>query len=90
MAIVNHSDAMQSLIWTLVSEEFRRIFKETKDQIIFKWCNTLKTLLMHPKDKIPTQLCQDEVYKWTCPEVKLQFFLYWRIQQMPGKQGQRT
>ena len=26
-----------------LSEEFRRIFKETKVQIIFKGCNTLKT-----------------------------------------------
>ena len=49
-----------------LSEEFRRILKDTKVQIIFKGCNTLKTLLMHPKDKIPTQLCQDVVYQWTC------------------------
>ena len=44
------------------SKEFRRIFKDTKVQIIFKGCNTFKTLLMHPKDKIPTQLHQDVVY----------------------------
>ena len=25
---------------------------------------------MHPKDKIPTQLHQDVVYQWTCPEEK--------------------
>ena len=48
-----------------LSKEFRRIFKDTKVQIIFKGCNTLKTLLIHPKDKIPTQLCQDVVYQWT-------------------------
>ena len=47
--------------------KFRRIFKNTKVQIIFKGCNTLKTLLMHPKDKLLTQLCQDVVYQWTCP-----------------------
>ena len=23
---------------------------------------------MHPKDKIPTQLGQDVVYQWTCPD----------------------
>ena len=51
-----------------LSEEFRRIFKDTKVKIMFKGCNTLKTLLMHPKDKIPTQLHQDVVYQWTCPE----------------------
>ena len=51
-----------------ISEEFRRIFKDTKVQIIFKGCNTLKSLLMYPKDKIPSQLHQDLVYQWTCPE----------------------
>ena len=44
-----------------LSKESRRIFKENKVQIIFKGCNTLKVLLMDPKDKIPTQLCQDVV-----------------------------
>ena len=51
-----------------LSEEFRRIFKDTKVQRIFKGCNTLKSLLMHPLDKIPPHLCQDVVYQWTCPE----------------------
>ena len=49
-----------------LSEEFRRIFYDNKVQIIFKGCNTLKTLLMDHKDKIPTQLHQDVVYQWTC------------------------
>ena len=49
-----------------LSEEFRILFKDTQVQIIFKGCNTLKTLLMHPKDKIPRHLCQDVVYQWTC------------------------
>ena len=52
-----------------LSEEFRRIFKDTQVQIIFKGCNMLKTLLMHPKDKIPTQLHQDVVYQLTCYNV---------------------
>ena len=51
-----------------ISEEFRRIFKDTRGQIIFEGCNTLKSVLMHPKDKIPSQLHQDLVYQWTCPE----------------------
>ena len=49
-----------------LSEEFRRIFKDTKVQIIIKGYNILKTLIMLPKDKIPTQLCQDVVHQWTC------------------------
>ena len=46
-----------------LSEEFRRIFKDTKVQIIFKGCNSSKTLLMYPKDKIPKQLHQHVVYQ---------------------------
>ena len=49
-----------------LSKEFRRIFKGTKVQIIFKGCNALKTLLMHPKDKITTQLFQDVVLSVDC------------------------
>ena len=51
-----------------LSQEFRRIFKNTKVQIIFKGCNTLKSLLMYPKGNIPPQLHQDVIYQWTCPE----------------------
>ena len=49
-----------------LSEEFSRIFKDTKVQIIFKGCNTLKALLLHPKDKIPSQQHQDVIYQWAC------------------------
>ena len=38
------------------SEEFRRIFQHTGAQVIFKEANTLKSINMHPKDKIPSQL----------------------------------
>ena len=31
-----------------LSEEFRRIFKDTKVQVILKGCDTLKCLLIHP------------------------------------------
>ena len=58
-----------------LSEEFRRIFQDTKIQIIFKGCNTLKTLLMHPKDEIPTQLYEDLVYQWTYPEDSCNFLI---------------
>ena len=51
-----------------LSEEFTRIFKDTKVHMILKGCTTLKTMFMHPKDKIHTQLCQDVVYQLTCTE----------------------
>ena len=50
------------------SEEFRKILQDNKVQIIFQGCNTVKSLLMHPKEKVPPQLHQDVVYQWTCPE----------------------
>ena len=39
-----------------LSDEFRRIFWHTSIQVIFKGANTLKSIFMHPKDKIPWQL----------------------------------
>ena len=50
------------------SKEFRRIFQHTIVQIMFKGANTLKYIFMHPKDIIPSQLKQNIVYKWFCPE----------------------
>ena len=47
------------------SEEF---FLHTSVQVIFKGTNTLKANLMYPKDKIPSHLKQDIVYKWSCQE----------------------
>ena len=44
-----------------LSEEIRRIFWHTSVQVIFKGTNTLKSILMHPKDKIPKQLTQNIV-----------------------------
>ena len=55
-----------------LSEEFRRIFTETTAQICFKGQNTLKSLLMHPKDKIPDSIKQNVIYKWTCTEPSCQ------------------
>ena len=51
-----------------LSKEFRRIFKYTKAQIIFKGCNTFESSLMYPKDKIPLHLCKYKVHQWICPE----------------------
>ena len=51
-----------------LSEEFRRIFRHTNVQVIFKGTNTLKSILMYPKDKIPLHLKQNVVCQWSCPE----------------------
>ena len=68
-----------------LSEEFRSIFQHTSVPVIFNGANTLKSILMHPKDKISSQLRQNIVYKWSCPEKKLQPFLQKRFQQMSVK-----
>ena len=51
-----------------LSKEFRRIFWHTSIQVIFKWANILKSIIMHPGDKISSQLKQITVYKWSCQE----------------------
>ena len=35
-------------------------------QVCFKGVNTLKSMLMHPKDKIHTDQKKDVVYHWEC------------------------
>ena len=35
-------------------------------QVCFKGINTLKSLLMHPKDKLSTSQKKDVVYHWEC------------------------
>ena len=37
-----------------LSESYKEMFKYTPIQVCFKGVNTLKSLLMHPKDKIST------------------------------------
>ena len=49
-----------------LSESFKKTFKYTAIQVCFKGVNTLKSLLMHPKDKIPTNQKKDVVYFWEC------------------------
>ena len=49
-----------------LSEAFKKIFKYTAVQVCFKGVNTLKSLLMHPKDKVPTHQKKDVVYHWEC------------------------
>ena len=50
-----------------LSEEFGRICY-TNAQVIFKGTNTLKFILMHPKDKTSLHLKQNIVYNWSFPE----------------------
>ena len=49
-----------------LSESYKKIFKYTPIQVCFKGVNTLKSLLMHPKDKISTDQMKDIVYHWEC------------------------
>ena len=49
-----------------LSESFKKIFKYTPVQVCFKGVNTLKSMLMHPKDKISSDQKKDLVYHWEC------------------------
>ena len=49
-----------------LSESFKKIFKYTPVQVCFKGVNTLKSMLMHPKDRIPNDQKKDLVYHWEC------------------------
>ena len=49
-----------------LSESYKKIFKNTPIQVCFKGVNTLKSLLMHSKDKISTNQKKDIVYHWEC------------------------
>ena len=51
-----------------LSEGFKRVFKYTCIQVCFKGSNTLKSLLMHPKDSVPKHINKDVVYKWQCKD----------------------
>ena len=49
-----------------LSESFKKIFRYTTIQVCFKGVNTLKSMLMHPKDKISIDQKKDVVYHWEC------------------------
>ena len=51
-----------------LSESYKKIFKYTPIQVCFKGVNTLKSMLMHPKDKISINQKKDLVYHWECKE----------------------
>ena len=49
-----------------LSESFKQLFKYTPVQVCFKGQNTIKLILMHPKDKVDPSLKKDVVYQWSC------------------------
>ena len=49
-----------------LSESFKQLFKYTLVQVCFKGQNTIKSMLMHSKDKVDTSLKKDVDYQWSC------------------------
>ena len=49
-----------------LSESFKQLFKYTPVQVCFQGQNTIKLMLMHPKDKVDPSLKKDIVYQWSC------------------------
>ena len=49
-----------------LSESFKQLFKYTMVQVCFKGQNIIKSMLMHPKDKVDPSLKKDVVYQWSC------------------------
>ena len=73
-----------------LSEAFKKIFKYTAVQVCFKGVNTLKSHLMHPKDKVPTSQKKDIVYHWELSGRWLELLIYWRNFKIPRGKSQRT
>ena len=49
-----------------ISKSFKQLFRYTHIQVCFKGQSTIKSVLMHPKDKIDSSLKKDIVYQWPC------------------------
>ena len=49
-----------------LSESFKQLFRYTHVQVCFKGQNTIKSMPMHPKDKVDPSLKKDTVYQWSC------------------------
>ena len=49
-----------------LSESFKQLFRYKRVQVCFKGQNTIKSMLMHPKDKIDPSLIKDIIYQWSC------------------------
>ena len=55
-------------------ESFKQLFKYMPVQVCFKGQNTIKLMLMHPKDKVDPFLKKDVVYQWTCTKPNCKSF----------------
>ena len=49
-----------------LGESFKQLFKYTPVQVCFRGQNTIKLMLMHPKDKVHPSLKRDVIYQWSC------------------------
>ena len=49
-----------------LSESFKLLFRYTHIQVCFKGQNTIKSMLMHPKDKVDPSFKKDIIYQWSC------------------------
>ena len=49
-----------------LSGSFKQLFRYTHIQVCFKGQNTIKSMLMHPKDKVDPSLKKYIVYQWSC------------------------
>ena len=49
-----------------LSESLKLLFRYTYIQVFFKGQNNIKSMLMHPKDKVDPSLKKDIVYQWSC------------------------
>ena len=49
-----------------LSKSSKQLFRYTHVQVCFKGQNTIKLMLMHPKDKVDLSLKKDIVYQWSC------------------------
>ena len=50
-----------------LSEQYRHTLAKYRVRVLFKGTNTIKSLLMHPKDPIPDAQKTDIIYHWKCP-----------------------
>ena len=50
-----------------ISEQYRHILAKHKVRGFYKGTNTIKSLLVHPKDLVPNAQKTDIIYHWKCP-----------------------
>ena len=73
-----------------LSESFKKIFKYMPVQVCFKGVNTLKSMLMHPKDKMSSDQKKDLVYHWECKADGCNSSYIGETSRALGRESQRT